>query len=265
MYVPGSVLITATDRDGNATILRYGEDYSVSYDPDTDKIVVEIFRPSDAEYNMTFDTQIYIPEEHLNAQYSCQTTVELFGAEFKDSEDGSVDRIVVIHHAFRVFVQKLTADTLIPLENSLVGLYAQNGELIVTKYTNANGELYFINDIANGILLQEHVLYYVKEIVPPDGYVQDVKKHWLYFCEQGDECHECELISQRENGEDALRIPKDAIKTIISYNLRATALLPNTGSIGKQICYILGVILILTPCIYIIGKKRHRRKRGCKL
>ena len=139
----------------------------------------------------------------------------------------------------------------------MFGLYNTQGGLVSTEETDENGKLAFSTNINEGIVLREHVMYYLQEITPPKGYLLDDTMRWFCFCSNAeDSCETCEEILA---GRDALRIPFDQIGIVDAVNEPADFELPTTGGVGAYVYVTLGLILVFSPFVYII---RLRCKNG---
>ena len=272
-FISGSLVITTEDANGNTETLKQGEDFTVTYDGtggETDKygkplhvLEVTILRPQPVMYILDYDTTLIIPEGATQVKYSNSATISLWGDKVTDD---SVEKIYadinIAARSYQVEMYKTCSLTGEPLGGATFGLYNAQGGLITTDVTDANGELLFRTNIVDGIVLREHVLYYMQELKAPPGDQLDDTKYWFCFCnEPGDSCEECEAVMA---GEDAFRIPDEEIGKVHMANERISYNLPATGGIGIYPIVMVSVIFIITPLIYGLIRrcKRERRKIG---
>ena len=124
---------------------------------------------------------------------------------------------------------------------------------------DADGKLEFRTNIIEGIILRDHVLYYLQEIQPPPAYQLDDTKYWFCFCSNtSDTCVECnKLMIDAE----AVRIPFEAIGLIDIANYPANVELPATGGIGTPIYILCGLTLVLGPFVYGFSLRRRYGRR----
>ena len=155
---------------------------------------------------------------------------------------------------------KTSAQTGEPLGGATFGLYNEQGGLITTEVTNANGELLFQTSIIEGIILREHIPYYMQELQAPSGYQLDDTKLWFCFCNNtGDACEICDEILA---GLDAVRIPFEQIGKVNITNQIMHYDLPATGGAGIYPLMLASVICIITPLVYKFILRRKRERRG---
>ena len=223
-YIAGSLVITAEDQDGNVTKLTEGVDYTVTYDgtgneKDNDGkplhvLNVRILHPASVMYTLVYDTFINIPEGATEGvRYSNYADVTLFGNTFNSGVGGKVyTDINIAAKNYQVQVAKYDSKTNAALSGARFGLYNEDGGLVAAGTTDANGQLIFKTDIAQGIVLLEHELYYIQEIEAPDGYVLDSTKHRFFFCDEKTVCEDCEVLFDAYDGVN--RIPGDTLGRI---------------------------------------------------
>jgi LPXTG-motif cell wall-anchored protein len=125
--------------------------------------------------------------------------------------------------------------------------------------SGVDGELNFQTNIIEGIILRDHVLYYVQELKAPDRYRLDKTPHWFCFCDTSDD--HCELCDEILADVDGLRIPHDTPTKMKIDNDLMGYILPATGSIGQLPLVLsgLGLMLISLVCGYAVRRKRERR------
>ena len=161
--------------------------------------------------------------------------------------------------SYAVEMFKTCAKTGKPLPGAKFGLFNAQGGLITSGITDVNGKLGFRTNIVEGIILQEHNLYYLQEIQPPTAYELDDTKYWFCFCnDTGDTCIDCNKLMIDVA---AVRIPFEQIGMINIANYPASIELPATGSVGIQIYILCGLTLVVCPLVYGFGlRHRHRRR-----
>jgi hypothetical protein len=273
-YISGSLVITAKNANGNITKLRQGVDYMVAYDGtgnETDSsgkkvhvLDIEILYPQPVMYILDYDATLIMPE-HITGgvKYSNSATITLWGEKIEDYADEKVYAdINIAAKSYAVELFKTCALTNKPLSGATFGLYNAQGGLIATGITDTEGKLKFKTDITNGIILQEHLLYYLQEINPPLSYQLDETKHWFCFCDsKSDSCEECKKILLDI---DAIRIPLEQVGVVDVVNYPTNVELPATGGIGTPIYILCGLILVSGPFVYGFSLRRRYGRRSKK-
>lgn len=262
VYIPGTLLVKTEDAEGNTGQLVYGEDYMLTVGGSGNKLAIEIYDPGPLKYSFYYDCRITVPPGQTSLMFDNAAKVTLFGQVFEDEQTPQqVTNVAVSANAYALNVQKLDAETGNILPDAQIGFFAQNGEKIMEYASDHHGELHFKTDITKGIIMREHVLYYVQEIRPPPHYMLDETKHYLFFCDKETPCEKCAQMANVENGANALRVQSGKPGNITLFNQEMLYLLPATGGRGPLIFYIIGLVLIISPCIYIICSKRRRKER----
>ena len=194
-------------------------------------------------------------------KYSNSANITIWG---KDITDNAVEKVYadinIAAKSYTVEMLKTCALTGKPLPRATFGLYNAQGGLVTTGVTDADGKLTFQTNVTDGVILQEHVLYYLQEIQPPPAYQLDETKYWFCFCDkEGSTCDECsELMTDTE----VVRIPFETVGMINIENHPFGVELPATGSIGLPICMICGLALVLAPFIYGLNLRRKYERRS---
>ena len=273
-YISGSLVITAENANGNITTLRQDTDYTVTYDGTGDQtdgsgkkvhvLDIVILRPQPVTYILDYDTTLILPEQLTGAvKYSNSATITLWGEDITDAGEEKVYadiNIAAKSYALELF--KTCALTNRPLSGATFGLYNAQGGLVDTGVTNADGKLFFQTNVAKGIILQEHVAYYLQELHPPPAYRLDETKYWFCFCDgTNDVCEECDEIASEV---DAIRIPFEQVGIVEIVNDPTGLELPATGGIGTPIYILCGLVLVLGPLVYgsSLRRRYERRSRG---
>ena len=272
-YISGSLVITAENVNGHRSVLQQGTDFTVTYDGtgnQTDSsgkkvhvLDIVILNPQPVMYILEYDTTLIMPDHVSGAiKYSNAANITLWGEKVKDNAVEKVYAdINIAAKSYTLDMYKTCALTGKPLQGATFGLYNAQGGLITTGVTDENGKLTFQTDIAQGIVLREHELYYLQELQAPIAYQLDNRKHWFCFCgDSGDTCIECNKLLIDIDG-NAIRIPFEEIGIFDLANYPANVVLPSTGGIGKQIYILCGLILTVCPLVYGLGLRRRYGRR----
>jgi LPXTG-motif cell wall-anchored protein len=271
-YISGSLVITAEDINGNVTTLQQGIDYTVTYDGtgnQTDEngkevhvLDIVILQPQPVMYTLDYDTTLIIPDQVTESvKYANSATITLWGEDITDNSTEKVYAdINISSKSFKVELCKTSSLTGEPLGGATFGLYNPDGGLITSGVTNDKGQLLFQTNIIEGIILREHVLYYMQELRAPPGYQLDDTKFWFCFCDKTtDHCDTCEKVIAEK---DAYRIPFEQIGKVNVSNMLADYDLPATGGAGIYPLILVSVLFIAIPLVYIFIRRRKRERRG---
>ena len=270
-YISGSLVITTENANGHISALQQGVDFTVSYDGtgthfnDAGKKVhvldIVILNPQPVMYILDYDTTLIMPEQVTGGiKYSNSASVTLWGQEVADPGVEKVYAdINIAAKSFTLDMYKTCALTGKPLPGAVFGLYSAQGGMVTSGVTNAKGRLQFQTNVAKGIILQEHTLYYLQEITAPAAYQLDTAKHWLCFCNHsGDTCGECSKLLADVAG---VRIPFEEIGLIDIVNQSTNVVLPATGGIGTPIYILCGLALTIGPLVYGFSLRRRHGRR----
>lgn len=271
-YISGSLVITTEDAAGNRGTLQQGVDYIVTYDgtgnikDENNKSVhvmeIEILHPQPVMYILDYDTTLIVPDKVTEGiKYGNSAAITLWGDSITDtSADKVYADINIAAKSYKVDLFKTCADTGEPLGGATFGLYNESGGLITKEVTDANGKLNFQTNITEGIILREHILYYMQELQAPTGYKLDSTQYWFCFCDKAaDTCETCDQVLA---GRDAARIPLEKIGIINITNELMGYELPGTGGPGIYPLILVSVIFIVTPLVYGFILRRKRERRG---
>ena len=132
--------------------------------------------------------------------------------------------------------------------------------MIIARETDENGNILFATDVANGIVLKEHLLYYIQELEAPSGYRLSDKQYWFVFCASPDGL--CDAFKEVTAGTNAVRVPINTISEIEITNDLLTYDLPSTGGIGIHPLLLASAICIIVPLVYRFIRRRKRGRRG---
>ena len=271
-YISGSLVIITEDANGNLATLQQGTDYTVTYDGtggQTDTmgkpvhvLEIVILHPQPVMYILDYDTTLIMPEHVTGAiKYSNSATITLWGESISDNAvEKTYADINISSKSFKVELYKTCALTKEPLGGATFGLYNAQGGLITTDVTDAKGKLLFQTSIVEGIILREHIPYYMQELRAPPGYQLDDTPYWFCFCDtQSDHCAVCDEVLA---GLDAVRIPFEEIGKVHITNQLMHYDLPATGGMGVYPLILVGVIFIMIPLVYISIRGRKQERRG---
>ena len=271
-YISGSLVITTEDTNGHTGVLQQGVDFTVTYDGtgnQTDSagkkvhvLDIVILNPQPVMYILDYDTTLIMPEHVSGAiKYGNSASITLWGEKVSNNAAEKVYAdINIASKSFAVKMFKTCALTGKPLPGATFGLYNAQGGLVTTGITDANGMLIFETNIIEGIIFQEHELYYMQEIQPPIAYRLDDTRYWFCFCsDAGDTCIECNLLL---TDTEAIRIPFAEIGVIDIVNYPTEADLPATGGIGTPLYILCGLILVSAPFVYGLSLRRRYRKEA---
>lgn len=271
-YISGSLVITAEDAAGNIITLQQGVDYTVAYDGtgnQTDEngkevhvLDITILRPQPVMYTLDYDATLILPKVLTGAiKYTNSASITLWGEDITNNTTEKVYAdINIAAKSYKVQLFKTSALTGEALESATFGLYNANGGLITTEITDNKGKLLFQTNIVEGIILREHMLYYMQEITAPSGYQLDDTKYWFCFCDEtGDNCEICNEVLA---GIDATRITFEQIGNIHVTNQLMNYNLPATGGSGIYPLILVSAMLIITPLVYRFIQWRKRERRG---
>ena len=272
-FISGTLVIKSQDGTGKEEVLRQDVDYTISYNgsggavddngASVHLLEIILLHPQPVTYIIDYDTTLIISNDATHAiKYTNSANITLWGQKVsKDSEDKYFADINVASKSYRVDIIKTANNpNQDPLRGAKFGIFNDQGGLIDSDVTNADGKMYFQTSLVEGIILQEHVLYYIQELNPPLGYQLDDTKFWFCFCDQSeDSCEQCQRVL--EGKDNAFRIPFEQTGMINVKNTRISYDLPATGGPGIYPIVLGSVVLILTPLIYrfIVGRKRERR------
>ena len=271
-FISGSLVITAEDATGNRTTLRQDTDYTITYDGTgnaTDAngnpvhvLDIEILHPQPVMYILDYDATLIIPPGTTQAvKYNNSATVTIWG---KDMKDESVEKVYadinIAARTYRVQIHKTDSLTGNPLPGAAFGLFNKQGGLITSGVTDDQGQLLFQTNIIQGIILREHVLYYMQELNAPTGYRLDDTKHWFCFCNHtGPYCTTCDQLLA---GYEGVRIPFDQIGKVQAVNEPMIYNLPATGGGGVYPVMAVSAMFVVTPFIFGFIQRRKRERRG---
>lgn len=270
-YIGGSLVITAEDANGKTSVLHQGVDYTVTYDgsgkqtDDSGKKVhvmeIEILHPQPVKYILDYDTTLVIPPGTTQAiKYTNSASITLWGQQITDdSEEKTHADINISSKTYRVDLSKTCASTGKPLSDATFGMFNAQGGQIATGVTDKNGQLFFQTNIVQGIILHEHVPYYLRELQAPPGYQLDTTEHWFVFCNNDtDACEQCTTVM---GDRAAIRIPYGQIRTVSVTNEIMNYDLPATGGPGIYPLILVSVMFIAIPLVYGPVQRRNRERK----
>ena len=271
-YISGSLVIYAEDAGGNVYTLKQGDDFTVTYDGTGAQkdangnpvhvLEIVILHPQPVMYTLDYDATLIFPEQLSGAiKYSNSANITLWGDSIKDDAVEKVYAdINIATKSYRVQLYKVAADTGEALPGGTFGLFNEQGGQITTATTDHHGALMFQTNITKGIILRDHILYYIQELRPPPGYKLDDTKIWFCFCDKSTDT--CEVCNEVLAGLDAVRIPIDKLSKITLTNELMQYEMPETGGPGIYPLILVSVMMVVTPLVYISVRRRKREGRG---
>jgi hypothetical protein len=205
---------------------------------------------------------LYIPPGTSEAvKYENSATVTLWNKKITNaSTEGIFPDINIASNYFAVSLHKTSAVDGRNLAGAEFGLFNEQGGLIVSAITDRKGEILFETDIADGIILREHELYYLQEINAPPGYRLDDTKHWFCFCSNSGGT--CDTYQDLVGDKDLVRIPFESVGQIDITNNLLIYDLPATGGPGIYPLIFASVLFIVIPLVYKFIRRRKRERRG---
>ena len=273
-YISGSLVITAEDQAGNTSTLQPGTDYTITYDGTGNEqdaqgnpvhvMEIILLHPQPVKYILDYDATLIIPPGQTeDVKYSNSATITLWG---KDLSSDSLEKfyaeinIAATNHSVELHKKEALNGT--ALAGATFGLFNKHGGLVTSGVTDRTGCLRFETVVDQGIILQDHVLYYLQEIQAPPGYRLDDTKHWFVFCNsKAAVCDDCSDILKDLNG---YRIPYDTLGVIEAENEIMNYDLPATGGPGIYPLILVSVIFVMTPLVYGSIQRRKRERRGTR-
>lgn len=262
VYIPGTMVITAENKNGDVRTLEYGTDYSLEYIADEHKIHIVVFEPQTEKYMLYYDAQIVIPKGATSANYSNSATIELFGKTISsETEEKIVADINIVAKSYEITLHKIDSATQNALPGAEFELCMSNGEVIAKGTTDTDGNLVFKTDVTAGVILREHKGYYIMESKAPEGFKVDENKHWVVFCDSNNGCEKCLAFSETYPG--IVRIPASKGVTIEMENAAFSYELPATGSVGTLWYTIGGLLLTAGSLLFGCGLRRKKERRYC--
>ena len=212
-------------------------------------------------YILDYDTTLILPEQLTGGiKYNNSASITLWGDKITDPGVEKVHAdINIASKSYMMEIYKTCSMTNLPLGGARFGLYNANGGLITTGITDSNGLLTFKTTISEGIILRDHELYYLQELMPPTGYCLDTTPYWFCFCDKS--ASYCEKCTELLAGTDAARIPSGDHGTAHLQNEPLNTILPSTGGTGTPIYILLGPVIILATFVYGFRLRRKCERR----
>lgn len=259
-YVPGSLSIRGIPAEGDAYRLRAVEDYNFFYDSEKHLLAVSIQKTGSEAFIMDFDVGVVPTDEAAFADQSVSVSAELFGTAFLCTEKLQIQSSAVPSesvHSVQISLTEGHSGNSQPLSGAEIGLFAENGELLVSGNTDENGSLTLISSS-----IRPHTLYYVKQISPVEGYRPDSAQHWLCFCSTAEEsCEICtELLADTASAYRAADGADGGVPIVNRYLGKYR--LPATGGSGYFPYAVLGTVLIVAPLALSTIRRLKRKKKG---
>jgi hypothetical protein len=270
-FISGSLVISSEDANGNTSVLHQDEDYTVTYDgsgTQTDKngnkvhiLDITLLHPQPVKYTLDYDATLVIPTQSSGEViYGNSASITLWGKSITDeSPDVVYTGFGISGESYKVQLHKTCSNSGEPLEGAVFGLFNAQGGQSASGVTDEEGRLLFQTNIVEGIILLEHVPYYIQELQAPPGYQLDSSKHWICFCnDPADSCETCDTVLAATSG---ARIPHTQVGIVDVSNERASYDLPATGGSGIYPIVMASVTFIVTPLAYFSVEKFKRKRQ----
>ena len=273
-FIRGTLVVTSVDADGNRTVLHEGVDYQYRYNVDLGDndhnqedhghvLEIDILHPQPVTYYLEYDTTVVVQAGSGIVpviKYQNSASISLWNFKVTDSTtEKTYTNVNLSSKSYGVEITKKASDTGKELQGSKFGLFNEQGNLIIEGISDRNGKILFITDVTNGIILKEHVLYYVQELEAPPGYRLNEHQYWFTFCSSKDGT--CSEFKDVIAGTDAVRIPFETIGELEIINDPIQYDFPETGGIGVYPIMLVSVAFIITPLVYIFILRRKRKRR----
>ena len=276
-FIRGTLVVSAVDIDGNRTVLQEGVDYEYRYNVDLDDnghedeghahvLEIDILHPKPVTYYLDYDTTVVVQAGAGTVpviKYQNEASISLWNKKVEitdETTEKTYTNVTLASKRFGIEINKKAAETNSPLPNAKFGLFDEQGHLIIARETDENGNILFATDVANGIVLKEHLLYYIQELEAPSGYRLSDKQYWFVFCASPDGL--CDAFKEVTAGTNAVRVPINTISEIEITNDLLTYDLPSTGGIGIHPLLLASAICIIVPLVYRFIRRRKRGRRG---
>lgn len=267
-YISGSLVVKAEDANGNVSMLRPNEDYTVTYDgsgSDAHVLQITILTPQPVMYILEYDTTLFKPDSYDGGPitYSNSATITLWGDAIKtDTITRVATEFNMAAKTYTLKLHKTCALTKKALAGAVFGVYNSDGGLVVMDETDDSGYLTIGTDLKEGIIFKEHTLYYAQEHTPPAAYMLDDKENWFIFCNNSAEtCDMCQALMGDKN---AVRIPLGQIGNMDLVNEPISYELPATGGPGIALYILCGLFLMTPPLVCTMRFRRRYMRRSQK-
>lgn len=249
VYIPGTLVVTRGD---DTTPLTIGEDYTFESVEGGHGFVVTLLNPQQSVYHMQYSAMVIREGIDIsNPSYNNKAWITVDDARYdSNSIDSALTDFTFASKSYSVTVHKEdqygTA-----LEGIEFGLFAENGELIQKKTTDAEGNVTFMTSVTDGIIFQTHSKYYIQELTAKPGYDPDYTQYMFYFCEKSDCTEETEGV-----------IHFGSTGSLTVENALGGYRLPNTGGMGTGMYSMGGLALMLSAAYLLLNKRKLRGKEA---
>ena len=260
VYVPGTLVVTATDTGGGVRTLKNGTDYTSVYYPERHMLSIMVNNPGTDMYTLTYEAQIVIPEGATNVTYHNKATITLFGKNYtSETKPTILADITFAAKRYQVTVHKTDLLSGAVLPGAAFGLFTKDGQEITRGETGADGRLTFQTNVTAGVILKQHTPYYIQELSAPKGYELSDKKHWLVFCDGAQADETCESLMSQYPG--MIRVPAQEGAVIPITNRYVAYELPQTGGSG-MLHYSIGGLALMAVSLLCGRAMRRKGERG---
>ncbi|MCD7863212.1 MAG: LPXTG cell wall anchor domain-containing protein [Lachnospiraceae bacterium] len=274
-FVESSLKITWADDNGNSGVLST-DYYTVTNDARNKMFEIVIDRQvvKATSYVLEYSAIWYPLSGSIDTAIENTAELTIGGKTYSSTRKEVVDMSVFMTGTNRMlYIIKGDADdSSMRLADAEFNLYsADNNTLLTTVTTGTNGQ----GAVSSSTLIpfQEHELYYVIEVTPPDGYQLNSNKYYFWFCDDGgldingiDDCPECQTLADaliqsgvsEEYISNPIKTGQAYIETIYIADNKISYELPNTGGTGVQTYTVTGLAVMGVAAFMLTG----RRKRG---
>lgn len=266
-YIPGSMVITTEDKDGNKAELKYGDHFTVDVEQTDDgaNLRIIIMKLGEYRYDITYNATVYYKGENVTIDISNNASLEMYtkskqytSPTYKYRRRFSYsDNWDYVRYEINILkVDYYNEEMYLP--GAVFGLYASDGHLMAEEETDENGGCIFKTDATQGLIYQNDQMYYITETKAPDGYELDTLQHWFYFGKTKNVELENEHLKKYPNADIhyvGLTNETDYILNIKATNEKLFTL-PATGGSGQFVFIITGAAITILSLGCIIIKKR---------
>jgi LPXTG-motif cell wall-anchored protein len=271
-YVTGSMTITAETAEDEQFLLDPGTDYTVEavQTEAGSELTVTIKMTGPWMYVIEYKGQTFAAEDGM-VRISNGVSINLFSHN-EGGDSGEQDNPEYMYTRnfsykdkwifgkYKVTVSKIdAADPTDMLRDAVFGLYARNGTEIARGTTGEDGQVEFVTNVAAGIIFENGIPYYIKEISPPEGYDVNTVPYWFYFAEAQNTSLEEELTALYPGAGIVHIAPDNTTSYTAQIAIADERLytLPETGGAGTRTYIITGLMLLFAAAFVIVIKKRN--------
>ncbi|MDO5423400.1 MAG: LPXTG cell wall anchor domain-containing protein, partial [Eubacteriales bacterium] len=278
-FIPSTLKVFRTNSAGIVETLTKEMDYTYIY-KQGEKNVLEItlWKSALGPYQYTL---VYEATVSGDATYKNSADITLNGKTYMvDGDVYNTPEAMITGQRYGITLQKYDEDTDQGLNDAVFALYEigtdENGketESFVKNYTsvydrtlNKNGIIQIVTNSVENVTLQEHVLYYVKEIQAPPGYTLDENKHYFWFCNDDNKDKKCDDYGDAYGPESSYKATLAFVHNPNEINFKISNAksqegyeLPETGGTGT-VPYTTGGLLVIGTSLFLWYRKKGRKE-----